>query len=302
MKNAKIMCVFLAAIFLSGLELRAASKKTNFIATANVSGALTFSVVLSNSSVARTIAFGNIQANNIPAVATNAGRPTFAFITYSLNYANWEIKVYTDNTNSLANPRYRGTGNLLYGSINDGTGLVGNGSGATSSNSTPLKVWSDAKFPDGAFAKAPCSKWKGTASGFYGLPKPASETTLYWVNQDMNNDGDSLDAITTNSGWREDGVSGPVHPAYDANGDGDTSDSVNGSTGDALGKVFEYPSWMSVTADKLKVAGANTAILMDSDVGSGTITSGNVKTYFAMTDDVTGSFRTDQLIFELVTK
>lgn len=291
----RILFLLMAGLVITA-NLDAASKKTNFTATASVAGSLQFTVALSNAGIPGTFVFGSVAANNVPALATNQGRPTFAFVTYNVSHPNWEIKVYTDNTNALASPRYKGPGNMLYGNINDGTGLVGAGAGANASNSTPLKVWCDSRFPDGSFAKAPCSKWKGTAAGFFGVPRPAGETGLYWANQNLNGDGDDTDAIATNAHWLESSA------GYDANGDGDTLDSSTGTSGDALGQVFEYPFWMSVAADKARVPGANTAVLMDSLIGSGVITSGHVKAYFAVTDDVAGNFSTSQLVFELVTQ
>lgn len=257
-----------------------------------------FRVCLSNVEAAGLIAFGRVTNENIPKIAQNAGGAmSYAQLDYDLvNVASgWKIICYTDNTNILAFPRFRGAGNMLYGNVNDGTGLVGAGGGANASNSTPLKIWCDARDTGGFFIRSPCEKWKGTAPGLFGVPAPfhqGGETGLYWNNQDLNNNGINDEALLTNAHWTE------ASKNYDANGDGDFNDSSTGITGDALGKVFEYSSWMCVTADSRSVPGANTAELASSVLNNPV--PGRMRVYFAVTDDLAGDFKTNRLVFELV--
>ena len=257
-----------------------------------------FNVSLSNVDVAGIIDFGYVSSNHIPKIARNsAGKFSFACINYNIHsfVSSWKIVVYTENTNASANPRYKGVGNLKYGERDDGTGLVGIGGGAGLSNSTPIKVWCDAKNSDGTFAKAPCDNWKGTALGLQGVPDPAwqgGSTNLYWKNQDLNGNGTNVNVIQTNAHWLESVYN------YDANGDGDFSDSSTGTSGDRLGRVYEWSCWMPVTSDDRVVPGANTAVMIDNTVNGSM--SGSLKVYFAITDILTGIFKTNQLIFELV--
>lgn len=272
------------------------SRLTNFTATANVEGSVSFSVVLNNTISPTALNFGTIQANNIPVIASNAGQPSYAAITYNHNYPLWEVKVYTDNTSPTANPQYVGTGNQLYGNIDDGTGLVLTGNATNRTHSSPIKVWCNTKFPNGSYAKAPCLWWKGTATGFYGVPKPANETALYWVDQDIN--GGGIAAITNQGAFE-------ATYGFDANGDGDTVDIIGTSGTNAsinnLGSVFEYSYWMPVTADKDVYTGANTPVLIDDALAYG-VTSGTINAYFGVTDDVFGALQTSKLIFEFQTK
>ncbi|MDD5066594.1 MAG: hypothetical protein PHF84_06060 [bacterium] len=179
-----------------------------------------FSVSLSNSDAAGIISFGGVSNWNTPKVARDSsGNFTCACVDYNVqNYGTgWKIIAYTDNSNSSASPRYTGRGNYLYGNLNDGTGLVGNGSGAASSNSTPLRVWCDAQDANGNFIRAPCEKWKGTGSGLQGVPVPiyqGGETNLFWKNQDLNGNNTNDNVIFTNSHWTE------ILKDYDAKGTG----------------------------------------------------------------------------------
>lgn len=301
--SKKILLLSLVFLMIFAFNINNALSLTEqFSATASIASKLIFSVALFNADTANTFDFGAVPIDNTPRIARNGSDVfTYAEVTYDTSHANWAIKVYTDNTNAGASPRYTGDGNLLYGNLNDGTGLIGNGSGATTNNSTPIKAWCDCKAPDGSFAKGPCQWWVGSAANQF-VPDPAhegGETSLYWKSIDMNLDGTNGNyCYETNEHWTEAAQILPnnTHPAYDVNGDGDTGDDYT-----TLGKVFEWSYWMQVTADKDVVAGANTAILYDSQItcGQGFLQSGNFKTYFAITDDLAGTFDTDQLIFEM---
>ncbi len=257
-----------------------------------------FTVSLSNVDVAGIIDFGHVSSNHIPKIARNSvGKFSFACIDYSIhNFGSfWKIIVYTDNTNVLANPRYKGPGNLKYGERDDGTGLVGFGGGAGASNSTPIKVWCNATNSDGTYVKAPCDHWKGTNAGLQGVPDPAYQggsTNLFWKNQDLNANGADDNVVQTNAHWLESANN------YDANGDGDLNDSSTGTVGDRLGQVYEWSCWMPVTSDNRVVPDANTAVLAGSAITN--TMPGKVKVYFAITDSIVGIFKTSQLIFELV--
>ncbi len=262
-----------------------------------------FTVTLSNVENSGILDFGDVPTTDIPEIAQYSGKLSFAYIEYNIETStSWKIIVYTDNTSEDADPKYIGEGNQLFGNLNDGTGLVGNGDGATDTHSTPIKVWCNAKDEFGNFVKAPCFKWKGDVSD--GAPAPShqgGETNLYWVAQDLNSDGtNGNNYFDSASGWCENyanGGPGP-HPDYDANGDGDYNDSVDGSHEDALGTVVEWSYWHPVTADSSKVPGANTAILIDNSINDNM--PGKLKVYFAITDNLAGKFKTSQLIFELI--
>ncbi len=256
-----------------------------------------FVVSLSNVDVNGIIDFGNVTNNNIPKIAqNNSGVFSFIKINYNIQTSPfWKIVIYTDNTNSSAQPRYIGSGDQLYGRLNDGTGLIGDGNGATNTHSTPIKVWCNAKYSDGRYAKAPCGSWKGNYSGLQGVPSlfyQGGETNLYWVNQDLNSNGTNDNIIETNTHWQESALN------YDANGDGDLLDSSTGITGDALGRVFEYSSWMNVAGNNRVISGAETPVLIDNSINSSM--PNDLKVYFAVTDDLAGDYKTDQLIIELV--
>ncbi len=335
-KKILLLSLVFLMIFAFNVNLQAQAEVTNlkFTAIASVDTKKGLSVVFSNElTVNDQLDFGDVPTINIPYIARNGGGDfTYATVSYECTKPNWEIKVYTDNTLLSANPGFKDANSWpLFGDMNDGSGLVGDGTkGATTNNSAPIKVWSDCKFLDGGFAKAPCNEWVGCAANQF-VPDPVQgEKELYWYiyGQDLGGNGPPdgkfhTNVICSNShpGWGEAENIGPnPHPDYDANGDGDFLDGVNSNPpNQTLGKVFEYSFWMPVVADrdvyeegavissdyihdgKTCPATANTAIIMNSELGSGRVTEGVVHTYFAITDDVAGSFKTTELIFELKT-
>ncbi len=307
MKNRISIFILVLVLFSAGiLSAQTVVSNFRFTATASVSGKLTFDVVLSNVAVPGTLDFGVVALSDTPKVATNTatGGYSYAYIVYDVTYAaDWRIKCYTDNEAAGAIPRYVGPQDGLYGEKNDGSGLVRVDGTGTNNGSTYIKVYSDAKNPDNTYAKAPCTIWSGTHVLNNGIPNPAyqgGETSLYWVNQDLDGNGTNVNALTpvTHGGWTEAlNGGGYTHAAIDANGDGDMTDTI-----DNLGKVFEYAPWMPVVSDNDDplFSDANTAELMNSAIGCGMTTSGAIKAYFAITDDVGGgSFQTDQLYFEM---
>jgi hypothetical protein len=301
MKRNSIIVFIALLVFSAGLN--AASKRTNFTMTANVSGSLSFSVVLSNAASPTIINFGGIVAGaNVPIIATNAGKPTCAKIVYNHNYPSWQIKAYTANKDAGATPRYVGIDPGKYGTVDDGTGMIiDNGSG-TNVHSSPIKIWANTKMPDGTLALAPTPYWVGLGT-LYGVPKPTSETKYPWIATNFNGINGATEAIT--NGFTE------AAAGIDVNGDGDLLDVVDGSTNNSwsvapgsvnhLRKVFEYSCWQAVTMDSVVVPGAATPILF-SDVLAYGVTSGSFKVYFAMTDDVAGVLKTNKLYFELLTQ
>lgn len=248
-----------------------------------------FRVTLSNVDSAGIIAFGSVSNARSPKIAQNsAGTFSYALIEYDIQSSSiWKIIVYTDNTNALANPKFKGQGNFLYGNINDGTGLIGNGGYANSNYSTPIKIWCNATNTDGTFIRAPCDHWSGAYAPLQGVPDPlyqGGETNLYWENQDLNGNGTNDNTLIT---FNESTYN------YDANGDGDKND-----TEATMGKVFEYSCWRAVTGNNRVIPGAQTPVLMDNTINPNA--SGKLKVYFAITDELAGEFKSNQLIFELV--
>lgn len=296
MKLKVFSLILVVSLLLTGsLQAQTVVSNFQFSATATILGKVSFTVDLSNTVSPTILAFGTVPLNNTPLVAQNAGQPSYAKISYECTYSTWRIKCYTDNFDASANPRYVGPQPGYYGEINDGTGLIRDDGTGSNVSSTPIKVWSDVKAPDGSYAKAPCQWWDGSGTGISpDVPNPAyegQETGLYWVNRDLNGNSTNTDAIFTNAHWAE----ADVTPAYDANGDGDTLDDYS-----TLGKVLEYSPWLPVCNDPDVVTGATTCELMNSEIACGVITSQEFKAYFAITDDVGGgAFATDQLYFEL---
>ncbi len=295
----------LVVIFALSAGLSAATKITNFTATADVGGFVNMTVSISNSISPTIFNFGSFAGGvNIPVIATNAGKPTFAKVVYDLNYPSWKLVVFNDNRCNVvpkANPRYVGDGNEEGGNINDGTGLISDDLTGTNIHSSPMQVWADVKMPNGTLALAPCPYWVGLGS-LYGVPKPLNETGLPWKAQDLNSDGDSIDAITT--GFLE--TDPANHPNIDVNGDGDFMDVVDGTTNNSwsaasgtanhLRQVFEYSCWRWLT----KESSAGVPVLMSDTLAYG-VGHGSFKTYFAITDDVAGALKTSKLVFELIT-
>ncbi len=290
-------------LLVMGLKAQTARKTV----TADIPSLLEITVNLSNVVNTNVINFGTIAPKNQPVLANNGTTYSFAQVNFALNgLTDWEVILYTDNAAATANPQYTGTGNADNGDINDGSGLINT---ADTTKSIPLKVWYDTKFligpKTGQFVAAPCALWDGSSFN-YNVPAPDVLNKLYWTEkgEDLNGsgvdvNGYAFDEITPTSDptWTEAAMGIPPytnageHRAYDANGDGDTTDTIQ-----TLIQVNEYSAWRKVV-DK---DSPNHIILVNRNLIDAY--AGNCRTFFGITDEIPGSFATDQLIYELVVK
>lgn len=314
MKAKLFLTLIFLLIFLTALSAQVTNLRFN--AEATVEGILELAVQLSNTlgGSLDTIGFGTITPNGVPTIAQDgSGNITYAKVIYGCNApSGWDVRVYTDNENASANPQYTGPDDPETYKKDNGSGLVfDDGVTGTNSKSMPMRVWSDARFPTGEFARAQCLSWIGSGGAgnpWQGCPIPQeteAANILYWAinGEDLNNDGfingPASDTPITNSGWTEAGGSGPaydVHRPIDANGDGDTGDTM-ATLG---GKVFENGWWLGVVGDDSVYPGAYTAVLDNSAIANGSRPSGSsLRAYFGVVGDVAGDFKTDHLFFEV---